>query len=87
MNQRDDRFSEASTRDAHTPSRVVQSKLFVPRLDARSIRRECVADLADQAREARLVLFRAPSGFGKTTAMQRVSMMTRRMPMAGRWPG
>lgn len=70
MNKRDERFSRASARDTHTPSRVLQSKLSVPRLDARSIRREYVADLADQARDARLVLFRAPSGFGKTTAMR-----------------
>ncbi len=51
-------------------SRVVQSKLLVPRLDLRAIRRLAIEDIAASARDARLVLFRAPSGFGKTTAMR-----------------
>lgn len=51
-------------------SRLVRSKLVAPRLDARSVPRPSIDLLAEAARSARLVLFRAPSGFGKTTAMR-----------------
>ena len=43
---------------------------MAPRLDARSVPRPSIDLLAEAARSARLVLFRAPSGFGKTTAMR-----------------
>ncbi len=69
MTNQDDRVGIAIA-VVQSPSRVQKSKLLVPRLDARSIRRECVSHMVGQARNARLVLFRAPPGFGKTTAMR-----------------
>lgn len=66
-------------------SRVVQGKLLVPRLDARSIHREAIDEIGAQARHARLVLFRAPSGFGKTTAMRQYFDMAQSQGRAVAW--
>lgn len=70
MNWNPPRPDAGAARPAAIGAGAIQAKLAVPRLDARSVRREFVADLAERARDAKLVLFRAPSGFGKTTAMR-----------------
>jgi LuxR family transcriptional regulator, maltose regulon positive regulatory protein len=48
---------------------LLQSKLAVPRLPERRIGRERASELLHHALEARLILFSAPAGFGKTTTL------------------
>jgi LuxR family transcriptional regulator, maltose regulon positive regulatory protein len=48
---------------------LLPSKLAVPRLPERRIGRERPTELLDGAFEAKLVLFSAPAGFGKTTTL------------------
>ena len=48
---------------------LLASKLAVPRLPERRIDRARPAELLDRALEARLILFSAPAGFGKTTTL------------------
>jgi len=47
-----------------------RAKLIAPSPPARSIARRDIADFVARSDDARLVLFRAPAGFGKTTAMR-----------------
>lgn len=49
--------------------RLLPSKLVVPRLPERRIERARPSELLARAAEARLILFSAPAGFGKTTTL------------------
>lgn len=66
-------------------SRVVPSKLSAPRTNLRSVERAVVSSMLDTAGNARLVLFRAPSGFGKTTAMRQLYDLLERSGRAVAW--
>jgi len=58
--------------DLHGATRLRRAKLVPPSLGLRSVQRSEIVDLVlrPAATSARLVLFRAPAGFGKTTAMR-----------------
>ncbi|WP_178114792.1 LuxR C-terminal-related transcriptional regulator [Pseudomonas saliphila] len=49
---------------------VRRAKLAAPSLASRNVTRSDIPELARRAADAKLVLFRAPAGFGKTTAMR-----------------
>ncbi|HEJ3806936.1 TPA: hypothetical protein SL442_002427 [Pseudomonas aeruginosa] len=52
------------------PNYVRRAKLIAPAAASRTVARRDIAELVTRAADARLVLFRAPAGFGKTTAMR-----------------
>ncbi|MHB1700338.1 MAG: LuxR C-terminal-related transcriptional regulator [Acidobacteriaceae bacterium] len=75
--QRDDRKTmqkysliESDRLQEQVPSIVQQAKLAVPSAAYRPVERMNIGDLTRRAAGAKLVLFRAPAGFGKTTAMR-----------------
>lgn len=49
---------------------IVRSKLVAPSAASRLVERKDIAELVARSVDAKLVLFRAPAGFGKTTAMR-----------------
>ncbi|MDO8703732.1 MAG: LuxR C-terminal-related transcriptional regulator [Sulfuricaulis sp.] len=49
---------------------VRRAKLVAPSSTLRSVNRKGIAELVARSADAKLVLFRAPAGFGKTTAMR-----------------
>ncbi|MGE6688917.1 LuxR C-terminal-related transcriptional regulator [Stutzerimonas stutzeri] len=52
------------------PNYVRRAKLAAPAAASRTVARRNIAELVTRAADAKLVLFRAPAGFGKTTAMR-----------------
>lgn len=65
------------TKKTHTPGTSLRmgggirpAKLVAPSLISRSIKRDAISSLVARSADARLVLFRAPAGFGKTMAMR-----------------
>lgn len=52
------------------PNYVRRAKLVAPSVASRVVARSDIAGLVTRAADAKLVLFRAPAGFGKTTAMR-----------------
>lgn len=52
------------------PNYVRRAKLAAPAAASRSVVRKDIAVLVKRSADAKLILFRAPAGFGKTTAMR-----------------
>ncbi len=65
--------------------RLLATKLSPPAADPRQVVRDAVTDVITQAGQVRLVLVRAPAGFGKTTAMAQARARLQESGIATAW--
>lgn len=65
--------------------RVHRAKLLAPSTAMRTVPRAAIAELIARSLDAKLILFRAPAGFGKTSAMAQYMDVLRSTGRAAAW--
>jgi LuxR family maltose regulon positive regulatory protein len=79
------RTTDAAQRHGGVEARVQKSKLTAVSLSSSSVVRTEITDLIARSGSARLILFRAPAGFGKTTAMLQYRDSLQRVGITTAW--
>lgn len=73
------------TPSSPSPTSLLDAKLNSPSASSMQVPRQRVTDLVCAARTARLILMRAPTGFGKTTAMLQCRHRLEQMQVQTAW--